>query len=75
MTSFDVLDTHFVDVNVTRNTVRELRHANDWNMSIWHFLGVDHAGHISGIDSETMCSLVPAFFIVALNSCAHSGGE
>ncbi len=56
VTSFDVLDTQFVDFNVTRNTIRELRHANDWNLSVWHFLGVDHAGHISGIDSEIMCT-------------------
>jgi ethanolaminephosphotransferase len=54
VTSFDVLDTHFVDFNVSRNTVRELRHAHDWNLSIWHFLGVDHAGHVSGVDSQLM---------------------
>ena len=54
VTSFDVLDTHIVDLNVTRNTVRELGHAHDWTMSIWHFLGVDHAGHVSGINSDLM---------------------
>ena len=59
VTSFDVLDTHAVDLNVTRNTIRELRHAHDWRLSIWHFLGVDHAGHVGGIHSETMC--VPLF--------------
>ncbi len=54
VTSFDVLDTHIVDLNVSRNTVRELRHAHDWTLSIWHFLGVDHAGHVSGINSDLM---------------------
>lgn len=54
VTSFDVLDTHIVDLNVTRNTVRELRYASDWSLSIWHFLGVDHAGHVSGIHSDLM---------------------
>jgi ethanolamine phosphate transferase 2 subunit G len=54
VTSFDVLDTQIVDLNVSRNTIPELRRANDWNLSIWHFLGVDHAGHISGVDSEIM---------------------
>ena len=68
VTSFDVLDTQSVDFNVTRNTIRELRHANDWNLSIWHFLGVDHAGHISGVDSDIMCTPVFLLFCrVALN--------
>jgi ethanolaminephosphotransferase len=67
VTSFDVLDTHAVDFNVTRNTIRELRNARDWRLSIWHFLGVDHAGHVGGIHSESMCVLPLLHNIVALN--------
>ena len=52
-TSFFVLDTKMVDDNVTRHVKPELDN-NDWDVMILHYLGLDHAGHLGGTDSEIM---------------------
>ena len=54
-TAFFVLDTKIVDDNVTRHVMPELDN-NDWDLMILHYLGLDHAGHLGGADSETMRS-------------------
>ena len=52
-TSFFVLDTKVVDDNVTRHVMPELDN-NDWDVMILHYLGLDHAGHLGGTDTEIM---------------------
>eukprot|EP00960_Hanusia_phi_P070013 767216-Hanusia_phi.AAC.4 len=52
-TAFFVLDTKVVDDNVTRHVMPELDN-QDWDLMILHYLGLDHAGHLGGTDSETM---------------------
>jgi len=52
-TSFFVLDTKVVDDNVTRHVMPELDN-HDWDMMILHYLGLDHAGHLGGTDTEIM---------------------
>lgn len=54
-TAFFVLDTEVVDNNVTRHVMPELEN-NDWDVMILHYLGLDHAGHLGGIDSQIMRS-------------------
>ena len=53
-TSFYVNDFTEVDVNVSRHLDHELE-ADDWEVMILHYLGLDHIGHIAGPAS----SLVP----------------
>ena len=52
-TAFYVLDTQVVDDNVTRHVMPELEN-NDWDVMILHYLGLDHAGHLGGADSDIM---------------------
>ncbi|KAJ1916265.1 major facilitator super transporter protein [Mycoemilia scoparia] len=51
--SFFVTDTVEVDTNVTRNVKPELLR-NDWGVTIFHYLGLDHIGHLGGPDSPLM---------------------
>ncbi|KQJ86447.1 hypothetical protein BRADI_4g05550v3 [Brachypodium distachyon] len=51
--SFNVKDLDTVDNGVIEHLLPSLRE-NDWDVLIAHFLGVDHAGHIFGVDSTPM---------------------
>ncbi|CAL4950728.1 unnamed protein product [Urochloa decumbens] len=51
--SFNVKDLDTVDNGVIEHLLPSL-HKNDWDVLIAHFLGVDHAGHIFGVDSTPM---------------------
>ncbi|KAJ2376878.1 major facilitator super transporter protein [Coemansia sp. RSA 2607] len=51
--SFFVTDTVEVDNNVTRNVRPELER-DGWDVSIFHYLGLDHIGHLAGPDSPLM---------------------
>ncbi|KAF6160687.1 hypothetical protein GIB67_019627 [Kingdonia uniflora] len=53
VTSFFVKDTTEVDYNVSRHLKAELV-AEDWNILILHYLGLDHVGHIGGRNSILM---------------------
>ncbi|MQL71450.1 hypothetical protein Taro_003782 [Colocasia esculenta] len=48
-----VKDTVEVDFNVSRHLKTELA-ADDWNLLILHYLGLDHVGHIGGRNSVLM---------------------
>jgi hypothetical protein len=54
-TAFYVMDTRIVDDNVTRHVLPELEE-DDWDMMVLHYLGLDHAGHVSGAESALMRS-------------------
>ncbi|KAK3097761.1 hypothetical protein FSP39_012915 [Pinctada imbricata] len=45
--SFNVKDLHTVDNGILENLIPELR-KKDWDITIAHFLGVDHCGHRYG---------------------------
>ncbi|KAJ2490041.1 major facilitator super transporter protein, partial [Coemansia sp. RSA 2049] len=45
--SFFVTDTVEVDNNVTRHVRPELER-DDWDVTIFHYLGLDHIGHLAG---------------------------
>ncbi|XP_024514960.1 GPI ethanolamine phosphate transferase 3 isoform X1 [Selaginella moellendorffii] len=51
--SFNVKDLHTVDNGVISNIFPKL-HQNNWDLLIAHFLGVDHVGHIFGVESPLM---------------------
>ncbi|XP_027330017.1 GPI ethanolamine phosphate transferase 3 [Abrus precatorius] len=51
--SFNVKDLHTVDNGCIDNLFPSL-YEEDWDVLIAHFLGVDHAGHIFGVDSTPM---------------------
>lgn len=51
--SFNVKDLHTVDNGCIEHIFPSL-YKDDWDVLIAHFLGVDHAGHISGVDSTQM---------------------
>ncbi|CAL0306918.1 unnamed protein product [Lupinus luteus] len=51
--SFNVKDLHTVDNGCIDHLFPSL-HEEDWDVLIAHFLGVDHAGHIFGVDSTQM---------------------
>lgn len=51
-TSFFVSDTTEVDLNVTRHIV-DLEE-EDWDAAIFHYLGLDHVGHLGGPMSPLM---------------------
>ncbi|XP_010254518.1 PREDICTED: GPI ethanolamine phosphate transferase 2 isoform X2 [Nelumbo nucifera] len=53
VSSFYVKDTIEVDHNVSRHLKTELI-ADDWNLLILHYLGLDHVGHIGGRNSILM---------------------
>ncbi|GAA5808128.1 hypothetical protein MFLAVUS_001511 [Mucor flavus] len=52
-TSFFVSDTVEVDLNVTRHIETDLVQ-NDWDAVIFHYLGLDHIGHLGGPNSPLM---------------------
>ncbi|KAG2176235.1 hypothetical protein INT43_005469, partial [Umbelopsis isabellina] len=52
-TSFYVSDTVEVDKNVTRHVSPELERS-DWKALIFHYLGLDHIGHLGGPESPLM---------------------
>lgn len=52
-TSFFVSDTVEVDLNVTRHIHTDLKE-NDWDAVIFHYLGLDHIGHLGGPNSPLM---------------------
>ncbi|XP_039146772.1 LOW QUALITY PROTEIN: GPI ethanolamine phosphate transferase 3-like [Dioscorea cayenensis subsp. rotundata] len=51
--SFNVKDLDTVDNGVVKHLFPSL-YQDDWDVLIAHFLGVDHAGHIFGVDSMPM---------------------
>ncbi|KAE8704275.1 hypothetical protein F3Y22_tig00110458pilonHSYRG00397 [Hibiscus syriacus] len=51
--SFNVKDLDTVDNGCIEHLLPSL-HQQDWDVLIAHFLGVDHAGHIYGVDSTPM---------------------
>ncbi|XP_043688979.1 GPI ethanolamine phosphate transferase 3 [Telopea speciosissima] len=51
--SFNVKDLHTVDNGCIEHLFPSL-YRDDWDVLIAHFLGVDHAGHIFGVDSTPM---------------------
>ncbi|CAM6100656.1 unnamed protein product [Calypogeia fissa] len=51
--SFNVKDLHTVDDGVIRELFPALQR-DDWDVLIAHFLGVDHVGHIFGVESPLM---------------------
>ncbi|XP_020518434.1 uncharacterized protein LOC18421801 isoform X2 [Amborella trichopoda] len=51
--SLNVKDLHTVDDGVIEHLLPAL-YDKDWDVLIAHFLGVDHAGHIFGVDSTPM---------------------
>ncbi|CAG8765584.1 25240_t:CDS:10 [Dentiscutata erythropus] len=52
-TSFFATDTVEVDLNVTRNVKPQLSRP-DWDVLIFHYLGLDHVGHSGGPHSPLM---------------------
>ncbi|CAO0794966.1 unnamed protein product [Mucor circinelloides] len=52
-TSFFVSDTTEVDLNVTRHINTDLV-KQDWDAVIFHYLGLDHIGHLGGPQSPLM---------------------
>ncbi|KAI7883861.1 alkaline phosphatase-like protein, partial [Lichtheimia hyalospora FSU 10163] len=52
-TSFYVSDTVEVDLNVTRH-VKPVLSEEDWDAVIFHYLGLDHVGHLGGPYSSLM---------------------
>ncbi|GFO44729.1 GPI ethanolamine phosphate transferase 3-like [Plakobranchus ocellatus] len=51
--SFDVKDLHTVDNGIISHIYYELQEL-DWDVTIAHFLGVDHCGHRYGPNHESM---------------------
>ncbi|KAL4573203.1 hypothetical protein LXL04_020002 [Taraxacum kok-saghyz] len=51
--SFNVKDLDTVDNGCISHLIPTL-YDDDWDVLIAHFLGVDHAGHIFGVDSDQM---------------------
>lgn len=51
--SFNVKDLHTVDNGCIDHLLPTL-YEDDWDVLVAHFLGVDHAGHIFGVDSSPM---------------------
>ncbi|MCO5589399.1 hypothetical protein L7F22_043366 [Adiantum nelumboides] len=51
--SFNVKDLHTVDNGVLENLFPAL-YEDTWDVLIGHFLGVDHVGHIFGVESTHM---------------------
>jgi ethanolaminephosphotransferase len=77
VTSFFVSDFKEVDYNVTRNLERELRSA--WDMAIFHYLGLDHIGHVHGPNSPLvppklleMDQIVKKLYQYLLSNAPHS---
>ncbi|PKI36016.1 hypothetical protein CRG98_043591 [Punica granatum] len=77
--SFNVKDLHTVDNGCIDNLLPTL-YEEDWDVLIAHFLGVDHAGHIFGVDSAPMIEKLEQYngvlekVIDALESQSRPGG-
>ncbi|KAL6626509.1 hypothetical protein ACP70R_030235 [Stipagrostis hirtigluma subsp. patula] len=77
--SFNVKDLDTVDNGVIEHLLPSL-HKNDWDVLIAHFLGVDHAGHIFGVDSTPMIQKLEQYnqilagVIDVLRSLSKPGG-
>ncbi|KAG2587680.1 hypothetical protein PVAP13_5NG163400 [Panicum virgatum] len=77
--SFNVKDLDTVDNGVIDHLLPSL-HNNDWDVLIAHFLGVDHAGHIFGVDSTPMIQKLEQYnkilegVIHTLRSLSKPGG-
>ncbi|XP_051185287.1 uncharacterized protein [Lolium perenne] len=77
--SFNVKDLDTVDNGVMEHLLPSL-HENDWDVLIAHFLGVDHAGHIFGVDSTPMIQKLEQYnqiledVIDTLRSLSKPGG-
>eukprot|EP00898_Chlorokybus_atmophyticus_P006301 jgi/Chlat1/6672/Chrsp49S06156 len=52
--SLNVKDLHTVDDGVEAALFPALQRAQDWDLLIAHFLGVDHVGHTFGVDAVPM---------------------
>lgn len=51
--SFNVKDLHTVDDGIIKHLIPELK-KDDWDLTIAHFLGVDHCGHRYGPNHNAM---------------------
>lgn len=77
--SFNVKDLDTVDNGVIEHLLPSL-YKEDWDVLIAHFLGVDHAGHIYGVDSVPMIQKLEQYndilekVIEALKSQSGFGG-
>ncbi|WCJ41278.1 GPI ethanolamine phosphate transferase 2 [Euphorbia peplus] len=61
--SFNVKDLHTVDNGCIDHLFPSL-HEEDWDVLIAHFLGVDHAGHIFGVDSNPMIEKLEQYNLI-----------
>ncbi|KAG9460009.1 hypothetical protein H6P81_004517 [Aristolochia fimbriata] len=61
--SFNVKDLHTVDDGCVDHLFPSLRR-DDWDVLIAHFLGVDHAGHIFGVDSTPMIEKLKQYNVI-----------
>ncbi|KAG2713259.1 hypothetical protein I3760_04G168800 [Carya illinoinensis] len=61
--SFNVKDLHTVDNGCIDHLLPTL-YQKDWDVLIAHFLGVDHAGHIFGVDSGPMIEKLEQYNLV-----------
>ncbi|CAK7356607.1 unnamed protein product [Dovyalis caffra] len=77
--SFNVKDLHTVDNGCIEHLFPAL-YQEDWDVLIAHFLGVDHAGHIFGVDSKPMIEKLDQYnlmlekVIKVLESQSEPGG-
>jgi ethanolaminephosphotransferase len=56
--SLFVSDTVQVDLNVTRHVPAMLQNQKLWDMLILHYLGLDHIGHVFGINDQSNSIIV-----------------
>ncbi|XP_024925039.3 uncharacterized protein LOC107405909 isoform X2 [Ziziphus jujuba] len=61
--SFNVKDLHTVDNGCIKHLLPSL-YQEDWDVLIAHFLGVDHAGHIFGVDSNQMLEKLEQYNVI-----------
>ncbi|GMY25024.1 GPI ethanolamine phosphate transferase 2 [Fagus crenata] len=61
--SFNVKDLHTVDNGCIDHLLPTL-YQDDWDVLIAHFLGVDHAGHIFGVDSGPMIEKLEQYNVI-----------
>ncbi|KAI0488978.1 hypothetical protein KFK09_028819 [Dendrobium nobile] len=77
--SFNVKDLDTVDNGVIEHLLPSLLR-DDWDVLIAHFLGVDHAGHIYGVDSTPMIAKLEQYnnileeVVQVLKNQSGSGG-
>ncbi|CAL5354302.1 hypothetical protein CsSME_00042545 [Camellia sinensis var. sinensis] len=64
--SFNVKDLHTVDNGCTTHLFPSL-YEEDWDVLIAHFLGVDHAGHIFGVNSIPMTEKLDQYNVILEN--------